>query len=116
MESHMYWEKMVKDFIHKRYYTRLQQNTPNRHRPKIIKTYYLGSQHPNLYLTRREAECIFYMLAGDNNTTIACKLKLSPRTVEFYIKNMKIKLGCHTKYELMDIVKNSDVLQQIDFG
>ena len=33
---------------------------------------------------------------------------LSIRTVEFYVKNMRQKVGCSTKAELINIVANGD--------
>jgi DNA-binding CsgD family transcriptional regulator len=83
---------------------------------KITKTYGLGNNYGNIYFTRREAECMVCLLKGKTINKTAEALKLSPRTVEFYLKNMKGKLRCKTKYELVDTVQDSDFLQGIDFA
>ncbi len=66
------------------------------------KHYYVGDTYPGLYFTRREAECLFYLLRGLTIGSTAKMLDLSPRTVEFYVKNMKTKLGVRSKVELID--------------
>lgn len=67
--------------------------------------YYLGDSFPNVYLTAREADCMSLLLAGYSNPQVAEELHLSPRTVEFYIKNMRQKLGCHNKTHLIRTVR-----------
>ena len=66
------------------------------------KNYFIGERYPGLYFTRREAECLFYLLRGLTIASTAKMLDLSPRTVEFYVKNMKVKLGVKSKVELID--------------
>jgi DNA-binding CsgD family transcriptional regulator len=67
------------------------------------------------YFTKREAECMVLLLRGKTINSVANILKLSPRTVEYYIKNMKSKLGCRTKFELIDLVYASEFMNNIDF-
>lgn len=52
-------------------------------------------------LTMREHQCIQYLLQGLSNKDIAAKLCLSPRTVEAYLDNIKTKLYCKNKIELI---------------
>jgi len=66
------------------------------------KSYYVGEAYPELYFTRREAECLFYLMRGLTIVSTAKMLDLSPRTVEFYVKNMKVKVGVRTKNQLVD--------------
>lgn len=82
---------------------------------KSLTSYGLGSKHENVYFTRRESECMVLLLKGKTISSVAKLLKLSPRTVEYYIKNMKSKLGCRTKFELIDLVYASDFLKNVDF-
>ncbi len=89
------------------------KNSRNTNRPLAV--YGLGNKHGNTYLTRREAECMALLLKGKTINSVANILKLSPRTVEYYIKNMKSKLGCKTKFELVDLVYASDFMKNIDF-
>ena len=84
-------------------------------RGKILKTYPLGEKFKNIYFTRREAECMVGLLRGNIINRVAMDLGLSPRKVEFYLKNMKNKIGCRTKLELIEIVKSSDFIKSVDF-
>ena len=52
-------------------------------------------------ISKREWECL-YMLAGGKTMKEAAKsLRLSPRTVESYLNNLKIKTGYNTKSDLI---------------
>ena len=84
-------------------------------KPRCTKTYFLGEKYQNIYLTHREAECVLYLLKGLTVRTVAEKLGLSARTVEFYVNNIKAKLKCRTKIELLQHIKNSQLLDIIDF-
>lgn len=77
----------------------------NRRKPEGFK---LGNKHPDVKFSRREAECLVKFLQGMTVRDTAEALGLSPRTVEFYVKNMRQKVGCRTKSELINIVANSD--------
>ncbi|MBN2689962.1 MAG: hypothetical protein JXR42_05145 [Gammaproteobacteria bacterium] len=68
----------------------------------------LGENHPDISFTKREAECMWYFLKGQTMRAVASIFNLSPRTVEFYANNMKKKLSCKTKSELIDQVLKSD--------
>jgi DNA-binding CsgD family transcriptional regulator len=84
-------------------------------REMTLKKYFLGTQFKDIYFTRREAECMVMLLKGKTINAAALKLGLSPRTVEFYLKNMKVKIGCCTKFELIELVIATDFLRNIDF-
>jgi DNA-binding CsgD family transcriptional regulator len=51
----------------------------------------------DVYLTKREIDCAKKMIIGSSIKETARELKLSPRTVEEYINNIKIKTGSNTK-------------------
>jgi DNA-binding CsgD family transcriptional regulator len=91
----------------------IKKNCPVR--VKSLVAYGLGSKYGRAYFTRREAECMVLLLKGKTINSVARILKLSPRTVEYYIKNMKSKLGCRTKFELVDLVYASDFMNNVDF-
>jgi DNA-binding NarL/FixJ family response regulator len=80
-----------------------------------LKKYTLGEKYPNLYLTKREAQVIVYYIHGMSTAQVAKALELSRRTVEFYINNMKLKLDCRFKRDLIYKIINSDFLKNIDF-
>ncbi|MEI8055402.1 MAG: helix-turn-helix transcriptional regulator [bacterium] len=76
--------------------------------------YKLGAKHGGRYFTKREAECMACLLKGKTIANVAAILKLSPRTVEYYIKNMKAKLLCRTKFELIDLVRASEFMENLE--
>lgn len=51
--------------------------------------------------TKREEDCLYYFLRGASIKDIAKQLKISPRTVEVYIQNIKDKLHCSKKNKLI---------------
>ena len=82
---------------------------------RSVKLYFLGPKYKNIYFSRREAESMLNILKGRSIPQVAKRLKLSPRTVEYYIKNMKLKLSCRTKADLIEMVLVSDFLKNVDF-
>lgn len=75
------------------------------------------------HLSSRESECLFYLLRGKTAKQIARLLNLSPKTVEHYIENIKLKFQCQTKSELIskaieqgftNIIPKSIVFEQLD--
>ncbi len=57
-------------------------------------------------LSPREVECIFHFSQGKTAKEIARILSISPRTVEDYIKNVKLKTGQSSKSALADMLKD----------
>lgn len=51
--------------------------------------------------TSREEDCLYYFLRGASIKEIGKQLKISPRTVEVYIQNLKDKLHCSKKSKLI---------------
>ena len=60
----------------------------------------LAADCPNITLSQREMECLFYTLGGRAAKEIATTLDLSTRTIEHYLENLKIKLNCPSKAAL----------------
>lgn len=81
---------------------------------KALVAYVLGAKYGKMYFTKREAECMVFLLKGKTISKVAEALKLSPRTVEYYVKNMKNKIGCRTKFELIDLINASEFIKNID--
>lgn len=46
-----------------------------------------------LVLTERETQCITQALQGKNIAQISENLKISPRTIVYYLNNVKLKIG-----------------------
>ena len=78
------------------------------------KRYYFDQDNPDAYLTCREAQCMYYLLHGCTIVKAAKKLQLSHRTVEFYVKNIKMKLNVMTKSELIAYMMRVNFLSCVD--
>lgn len=57
----------------------------------------------NAYLTTREEDVVECLLTGQTAKQTARQLDISPRTVERHLENIKEKLRCKTKFELVNI-------------
>lgn len=63
--------------------------------------YALNSSHNHFDLTSRECECIFLLIRGKTAKEIGTILSLSKRTIEAYIENIKNKMDCKNKAEIL---------------
>lgn len=79
-----------------------------------LRSYFLGDNYPGIYLTKREAECMFWVVQDYTIAATAIKMGLSSRTVEFYVKNLKLKLACASKKELIEVILQTTLLQQLE--
>ncbi|UTC24651.1 LuxR C-terminal-related transcriptional regulator [Candidatus Comchoanobacter bicostacola] len=70
--------------------------------PAVIKKSYTFCSHKKLYLTQREADCIYFLAKGHTIKNTAIELLLSPRTVEFYLQRIKEKFQKKNKKELLN--------------
>lgn len=59
-------------------------------------------------LSWREIQCIYFLLAGCTIRLTGEMMFLSPRTIEFYLNNIKRKLMCRRKDEVMVKIMQSD--------
>lgn len=66
-----------------------------------IKRYQLGTKNGLVHLTARELDCLLGILDGKTSQEMAQELYRSKRTVEAHISNVKQKLGCSTKADLI---------------
>lgn len=64
------------------------------------------SQTLRTRITYRELECARYLIFGGSASCIAQKLKISPRTAEYYIENLKLKCNCDSKWQLSCYLRN----------
>jgi DNA-binding CsgD family transcriptional regulator len=62
----------------------------------------------DVYFSKQEIKCLRLLVAGRTIKSIAQQMCLSPRTVEYYLDNIKRKLHIKTKSELIE-----KVIQQI---
>ncbi len=61
-----------------------------------------------LLLTAREREVITHVALGDETNQIAEALHISPPTVRTHVRNAMVKLGAHTRAQLVAIVLCTD--------
>lgn len=66
------------------------------------KSFIIEDNYPELSLSERETECFFYLLRGHSAKAVGTKLNLSVRTIESYLENIKNKLSCSSKTELIE--------------
>jgi DNA-binding CsgD family transcriptional regulator len=52
-------------------------------------------------LTKRQKQCLYYLIKGMTIKEIAHQLTLSARTVEHYLETVKTKLNCHSRSQLI---------------
>lgn len=78
-----------------------------------LKKYPIEAKNNRINLTKREFECLFWCVNGKTAKETARILSLSPRTVEDYIKNIKQKLGCESKIELIDIALRNPLIKSL---
>jgi len=64
--------------------------------------YVLTDRFNRIGISKRESECLFYLLRGKSVPEIAKILQLSKRTIESYINHIKTKMDCNTTTELCE--------------
>lgn len=96
----------------------LDESWQNNIRPSIYwpirRKYYLGSGFPEVYLTQREAECVYWIINGLTNQQTADQMELSPRTIEYYLRNVRCKLNCYSKAHLIKLLQQATFLPMIE--
>ena len=121
----LYWDCVLQEVLNKHApeqqyfpYTNIQEHIsePISNDPptkvKPIKLYLLDQRYPGVYFTRRESQCLILLTTGHTIKETGHALNLSARTVEFYLNNIKVKLKCRTKAELLQKIQDSDFLER----
>jgi len=86
-------------------YVYSQNEITNALKEMRVRKYKLKSRGVNnVVLTSRELDTIFCLIDGMTAKESATVLNLSQRTVETYFENIKLKLNCFTKSEILDIL------------
>jgi DNA-binding CsgD family transcriptional regulator len=107
-----YWEKLIKEVKEVKEPNRVAETKVNYQiSPRHYSQYNLGEPFPTIYLTQREADCVFHLLQGKSMPAIAKDLKLSPRTVEYYLNKIKKKLNCHRNSEIIGKIGQSEFVK-----
>lgn len=113
-----YWEKLLHEVQNKNHKHKYSFNPayesigPTKRREQKICKYFLD-ENKELYLTHREAGCLYYIYQDYTIKATAKKLDLSHRTVEFYLKRIKHKLKCNNRNELLVLLQQYDFMAKI---
>lgn len=76
-------------------------------------TYWLNEGGYSDLLSERQNECLFYLVRGKSCREIGEILALSPRTIETHVDEIKNKLGCQHKSEVIEKAIDSGLLYSI---
>jgi DNA-binding CsgD family transcriptional regulator len=60
-----------------------------------------------IYITKREMECLKYLVRGRSIKETANFLNISPRTVESHLEKLKAKTGCYRKSDLITFYEDN---------
>lgn len=100
------WEKWIKELQQPIFVAEPKQ----RYIIHSNRTYSLGEPYTAVSLTQREADCVYHLLQGTTFTQVAEVLQLSTRTVEYYVNNIKKKLDCRKKQEVVEKILKTQFL------
>lgn len=75
-----------------------------------ISHYHLKNGDHKIALSKREAQCLNYLQQHKTIKEIAKFMELSPRTVESYLNNVKMKAGCSSINVLLDTFRKSFIV------
>lgn len=82
-------------------------------RQKTTQTYHLATPPTLQQLTTKELICWFFTIRGKTVKQIAHAMKISPKTVEFHLINIKNKLNLKYKKDLIDYAFANNLLKFI---
>lgn len=68
---------------------------------EFIRELKLGTHFSNHALSKRQLDCLYYLIRGMTVKEISNYLNLSPKTVEHYLDAAKIKLNCFSRSGLI---------------
>lgn len=121
-----YWDALIKEIASKRRQRRQKQlgqvldenlcdgsHDYQDYKPKERSKlkFHIHENFIQSYLTAREAECIYFLMQGNTMKQVARVLNLSHRTVEFYLNNVKDKMGMRKKTEVLAAIASTDFIQ-----
>jgi DNA-binding CsgD family transcriptional regulator len=66
--------------------------------------------------TLRESQCLVLLLGGKTTREVAHTLSLSPRTVGFYLNNIKNKAGLNKKSVLLSELKKDQFKEKYELA
>lgn len=66
------------------------------------KSYPIVTKFGDISLSAHECECLLYLIGGKSAKDTAHYTGASPRTIEWHLENVRMKLGCTHRAELVD--------------
>lgn len=81
---------------------------------KRINSYMLNNEAKKIILTGCQSQVLFFLLRGKTIKQIALLLNLSPRTIDDYLEQLRIKFHVQNKYELINKAIKYNVLHTIN--
>lgn len=78
--------------------------------------YSIDDQPSGFKLSSREKQTLFYLLRGFCARETAGKLKISRKTVEYHISQLKLKLNCNSKTDLIEAAMALGLFFNIPLG
>ena len=75
------------------------------------KRFYINTMAGNTYLTRKEIECIYWILLGKSAEEISLILACSKRTIEIHLNNSKQKLGVTKITQVIKMVIDAGIIE-----
>jgi len=101
-------------------YTIIEKDTEIKNQNLIKKLYqqtnrfYINNGNENVYLSKRETECVRSCAAGKTAKEISIMLGITKKTVDTYMENIKFKLNCTKQSQVLNIVmKNGIIFDEI---
>jgi len=79
-------------------------------------SYFFDCDIYEINLSERQSECLFFLLRGKNVKEISQFLNLSPRTIEDYVNQLKLKFNCSSKGELIEKAIDHGYIYMIPTG
>lgn len=67
----------------------------------------------NVKFTHREVDILAYLLSGRSAKIISTLLSISPKTIETHMRNIMLKLECHSRDEIINFLEKSNKLALI---
>jgi len=75
----------------------------------------LSTEQGLIKLTKREADCLMFLLKRKTSKEIGRKLGISSRTVESYLNSIKTKFNIHSTPDLIMKVEKSDIYECLNY-
>lgn len=104
-----HWEKMGDNSLK---FKEKKSSIEDKKEIKSRKRYYLGGHYQGIYFTVREMDISLLLLRKLTYEFIGNALNISKRTVEYYVKQIKLKLRCEKRNDLIKRLREIEVIHK----